>query len=429
MKVLLASCSVEKAVREEELPTSSYPIGLGSIHSYLESKGHEVKTLFMNCWTEENCLAELERHVDDYDVLGLQILSHNRVCTYRAIEAFTRRIRIVIGGIHTSIMYEQIVEKYHNVIAVIGEGELTFAEILEGKPLADINGIAYWGWEMVEVTPPRELIQDLDALPFTKHEAFCSKDKVIASLMTSRGCPFNCSFCSLDLISRRKVRYRSPDNVVAELIHIKKILPNIGWVWIHDDSFFLDIERTIAICDRIEAANLGIKFMCSARFKPLSERLVKALERAGCIQVLMGLESGCQRILDRARKKITQYDVIKAFQLFKDSPIHVTAFLIVGLPGEDEESVDETWQFVNYLQSIKYTHYETIPILMVYPGTEIYELMKTSGKMTDDFWMTDEPVPFYTAEQSYDTLLTWTNRILDKIAYGRIIANDKAAPR
>jgi radical SAM superfamily enzyme YgiQ (UPF0313 family) len=134
---------------------------------------------------------------------------------------------------------------------------------------------------------------------------------------------------------------------------------------------------------------------------------------------MFGLESGCQRVLDRNHKGLQQLDVIKAFQMFQDSPIQVTAFLIVGLPGEDEESVAETWQFVNYLQSIKNTHYEDIGICMVYPGTEVYELSKRAGTLNDDYWMTDGPVPLYTVDHDVHTLQRYKDAILDHIAVGR----------
>lgn len=420
MNVLLVTCSFEDGVRCAEIqPNSHYPIGLASIHAYLESKRHNVKTLFLNDYPYDDCLKAVEAEIDNYDVLGLQILSHNRVCSYRAIEAFSHKIRVVVGGIHASLMYEQIIERYPQVVAVLGEGEETFAELLGGGSLEDIRGIAYMSIDGVARTPDRPLIDNLDALPIPKHEAFFGPERTVASILTSRGCPFRCSFCSLDAISRRKARFKSVDGVIAEILHLKRAFPHLRGVWIHDDSFFLDNERAVTICDLIAEADLGLKFICSGRFKPLSERLVHAMERARFIQVLFGLESGCQRVLDRNGKAIKQYDAIRAFELFKNSPIRVTAFLIVGLPGEDDESVAETWQFVNYLQSIKYTHYEDIGVLMVYPGTEVYELMKKAGKMDDSYWMTDQPVPLYTAEHDEATLYRFKDEILDQIALDR----------
>ena len=416
MNVLLATCSIEEGAREKAVQLNShYPIGLASLHAYLESQGHNVHTLFLNDFPESICLDVIQRDLPGCDVLGLQILSHNRTCSYKAIERFSGQVRVIVGGIHASVMHEQIVRKYPGVIVVIGEGELTLAELLSGKPPNEVDGVAFVKNGEFVRTPDRVLIEDLDALPFPKHEAFWNDRRTVASVMTSRGCPFKCSFCALDTLSRRRVRFRSVENVVGELLHLKRTYPRITGVWIHDDSFFLDNERAIALCDRIERENLGLRFICSGRFKPLSERLVRAMERARFTWVLFGLESGCQRVLDRNHKALKLFDATKALQLLSDSPIQCTSFLIVGLPGEDEDSVADTCDFVNHLQRIKPMHYDDIGVAMVYPNTELYSLMKQAGKITDDYWMTDGPVPFYTVEHDIDTLNGYKGKILSRI--------------
>lgn len=421
MNVLLATCSVEEHTREKAVQLNShYPVGLASIHAYLESQGHNVKTLFLNDFPEDACMGIIAQHVPDYDVLGLQVISHNRVMSYRVIEAFQDRIQIVLGGIHASVMYEQLVRKYPKVTVVIGEGEITLAELLSGsKDLYEIDGIAYNMAGTVVKTPERALISDLDALPFPKHEAFWSEERTVASILTSRGCPFRCSFCSLDVISRRKVRYRSVDSVIAEIQHIKMNCPSLQGIWIHDDSFFLDNDRAISLCERVSQLPFRVGFICSARFKPVSPKLFDAMARAGFKWVLFGLESGCQRVLDRNHKSLKLLDATKAVQMLAETPIHATAFLIVGLPGEDEDSIADTADFVNHLQQIKYMHYEDIGIATVYPGTELCELMKKAGKIDDDYWLTDGPVPYYTVEHDLGTLNRFKDQLLDRIALSR----------
>lgn len=384
----------------------------------MEGKGHTVETLYLNSEPEAECLERIFSVADEFDVIGLQVFAHNRACTFRVLERYPDR-RVVIGGIHASTMYPGIIEKYRNVVAVIGEGEVTFAELVERGAGPDVNGIAYWDGERVARTPDRELIADLDTLPIPKHELFFSGGRTNANILTSRGCPYKCSFCTLDTTSRRKVRLRSPDSVIAEILHLKEICPDLMGIWIHDDSFLLDNARAIEICKRIAALKLGIALSCSARFKPLSAEVVGALESAGFVQVLFGLESGSEKILKAAHKGITRLDAMRAFELFRDSPIAVTAFLIVGLPGEDETTIRETVEFIHQLQKIKYTYYEDIGTLIVYPGTEVYEICKQAGAMTDDFWMTDEPVPLFTVEHPAEKLEGFKNAILDRIALKR----------
>ena len=422
MNVVLSSCSFDEGILAKGIQLDShYPLGLASIHSYLTSLGHDVRTLNLNYFPPDLCMSYLEKYCEGADYVGLQVLSHNRTATFRAIEMLGDRYKIVLGGHHTTSMYEQIVNKYRNVIAVLGEGEYTMSEILYGIPLEDIPGVAYWDGEKVVRTEDRPLITDLDALPPPAHHPFYHEYRRTASVMTSRGCPHKCSFCALGVITRHKVRFRSPESVVSEIVKIKNDFPLTERVWIHDDSFLMDNKRAIKICEMLQKANTGLKFICSGRFKPISKEVVDALVAANFVHVLFGLESGCQRILDRCRKGIRKEDAVKAFELFRGTPIMLTAFLIVGLPGEDFYSVEETVKFVNELQAIKYCHYEDIIILMVYPGTEVYELMKQAGKITDDFWLTDEVAPFYTVDHDVETLNLYMESILDRIAAGRLL--------
>ncbi len=283
-----------------------------------------------------------------------------------------------------------------------------------------VAGLAYFRNGKVVKTMGRPLIQDLDILPFPKHEVFFTERRTGASILTSRGCPFRCSFCVLDAISQRRVRARSVANVIAEIEHLIAIAPQLETIWIHDDQFFMDNKRVIELCDEIVARKIKLKFVCSARFKPISKELVDALERAGFIQVLFGLESGSPKILQMAHKGIKQADALKAISLFKDSKIVAICFLIVGLHGEDQETVDETIRFVREMQKIKYIIYHDISVLTIYPGTEIYDIAKGACQIGDDYWLTDKPTPLFTAEHDEAKLVEYKNKILDHVAITRI---------
>lgn len=195
--------------------------------------------------------------------------------------------------------------------------------------------------------------------------------------------------------------------------------PEMEFLWIHDDSFFLDNQRVIEFCDEIVKRNIKLKFICSARVKPISKELIKALEKAGFVQVLFGLESGAAEILKSSHKSITKEDVVNAFKLFADSSIEVTSFLIVGLPGETIETVKETIEFIQTLQKIKYLYYEDIGVLFIYPGTEVYQIAQKAGQINDNYWLTDNCVPFYTSEHSITKLFEYKETILNHIALGR----------
>jgi len=150
-------------------------------------------------------------------------------------------------------------------------------------------------------------------------------------------------------------------------------------------------------------------------------QMIKSMEKAGFKHVLFGLESGAEEILRTSRKAIKKEDAVRAFQLFAKSRIRTTAFLIVGLPGENIETINETIELIQNLQKIKYTLYGDIGILFVYPGTEVYEMAKIKGLLDDSYWMTDKNTPLYTAEHPEETLQEFKEKILNHIALNRII--------
>lgn len=144
--------------------------------------------------------------------------------------------------------------------------------------------------------------------------------------------------------------------------------------------------------------------------------MVSLLEKAGFIQVLLGLESGSPKILNLCHKYITQDDVIKAVTLFKNTKIQLTMFLIVGLYGETEDTVNETIQFVQKIQKITYIFFGDIFLPIPYPGTELYEIAKKSKNLHDSFWLTDKQTPYFTVEHSLKELKAYKKRIMDNIS-------------
>lgn len=429
----LITASVKKRQGVKTDDESHYPLGIAYLHAYLEQRGHEVKTLFLNNHDFTACFEAVKQEVAAMSptIVSFQILTANRTSSCRLIEylhAAYPQIKILIGGIHTTLMYRQLLDKYPFVIAALGEGELTFAELAvkltaAAVDLKTIKGIAYYDAGTVVVTETRPLIEDLDSLPWPKHEIFFHQNRNLGNLLTTRGCPFGCSFCCLDTISRRRVRKRSVGNVIAEIELMIAKFPQLTKIWIHDDTFFIDNQRVIDFCDQVVAngINKKIAFICSGRFKPLSELLVKKLAAANFIHVMFGLESGNQVILDRAHKAITRQDAIDAYKLFANSPISIYSFLIVGLPGETKETIIDTGLFVQELQKIKYVHYsEGIAILTVYPGTEVYEISKAAGLIDDDYWLTDQSSPLFLVEHSQAELFAFKELLLDYVSCDRI---------
>jgi radical SAM superfamily enzyme YgiQ (UPF0313 family) len=434
-KVLLITSSFETPFVPEGKTNeeSHYPIGLAYLYSFLKSINVNIRMLTLNHKSYNSCFKRVIEEIKNFSpkIIGFQILTSNRVSSYRLIEKVHENypeIKIIIGGIHTTIMYKQLIEKYPFLIAVLGEGEITFSELIKelnkDKPnFKKIDGLAFYKNGSVTRTKPRKLIENLDSLPFPEHELFFKNSKRYSGcLLTSRGCHFSCSFCCLNPEAKRIVRFRSPKNVVDEIEYMIKKFPQMTEIFIHDDSFFVDNQRVIEICDEIIKRKVKLDFVCSGRVKPISKKMIEKLEKANFKRVIIGVESGDNGILNSCHKGINQEDILNAFKLFSKSSINLKTFLILGLPGENIETVNETARFIKKLQKIKYVSYGNFSnFLMVYPGTEVYDIAKSKGMITDEYWLSDKEIPLYTAENSYEKLNKLGNILLDNVSFKRII--------
>jgi len=427
MKVLLTCTSIEENSR---VPQSNghYPMGLAYIHSYIKDE-HEVRTYYLNNVPEVECLETLYKAMEEFkpDVVGISMITHSRVSSYRLIEYLKDKpIKVVLGGIHATLMYEQLLIKYPYVIVVRGEGEITFKELLKNLDnYKDIKGIAYYD-NGVKVTEKRELIDDLDILPFPEHELFMKEQgRILANILTARGCPFKCNFCVLDAFSRRKVRFRSVQSVVEEIQYLNDNFPNITDIWIHDDAFTLNNKRVIEICKEIIKRDIKKSFICSCRFKPISYEMLDYMQRAGFTKVMFGLESAAKPIIKQMHKGVTKEDAIKAIKLISKFDMQTIVFLMVGLPGETDETIEETGMFIQKLQRIKYFHYNDMNITMVSPGIEIYDMMKGKvviegyGIFDDNYWLTDNFVPYFVLENNYEKLYEMKDKLMNIVSYTR----------
>jgi len=440
-KILLVSTCFEDVVegnlsgkiKEEDIDRTTYPSGVIYLQSYLESKGIEVESLYLNYLSYSEGLEKVKDMIKKFSptIIGLQLLSSNRVSSYKLIEYLHKNypwMEIILGGIHSTIMYKQLIKKYPFLIIILGEGEITLEELINeiGKErinLKKIDGLAFWDYELKDVvrTKPREVIKDLDVLPFPKHEEFFKGGRTSACMLTSRGCPFACSYCCLNPEAKRIVRFRSPKNVVDEIEYLMNKFPQMNEVAFQDDSFFIDNQRVIAICDEIIKRGINLNFKCSGRIKPVSMEMIKKLEEANFKTVMMGIESANNEILRKCHKGITQKDILDTFSLFVKSKITLKTFLIVGLPGETEETITETAKFIQMIQKIKYfSSPNSSNILMIYPGTEVYEIAKSKGMIDDSFWLEDKEVPFYTAEHSKEELQRFGEILINHISYYRL---------
>ena len=322
---------------------------------------------------------------DKPKLIGISCMTPTFEKSCKVAESIKRNfnIPIVFGGIHPTAVPEETLKNYFVDYVIFGEGEHTIIELLEyfeGKrKLEDIKGLAYKENGKIKVNKPRELIEDLDSLPFPARHLFPSwyfqRWMVIRGLwlsgtnmMGSRGCPFNCSYCASKVMWGRRVRAYSPKRFVDEIEHLVKKY-KVDSVRIVDDTFTVDKRKAIAICREIRRRKLKIKFRANIRTDTASEELVRELKKAGCIQAAFGIESGSNRILKVLNKGTTVENAVKTFKLFKKYKIRTCATFMVGNPTETYEDIKLTRKLAKQLDADYTQFFLTTP----YPGTQMYD--------------------------------------------------------
>jgi radical SAM superfamily enzyme YgiQ (UPF0313 family) len=306
----------------------------------------------------------------------------------------------IVGGPHATVRAKELLQNNSYVDAVVrGEGEKTLTELLENwysKNLSGIKGISYRANEKIIENIDRELIQDLDALPFPAYHLLPMKKYSIGlidggllgkqgqqygAIITSRGCPHDCIFCSSRRLWGRKWRARSPENVVEEL----EVLTNkYGKEVIHfmDDTFTVDKKRTIKICKLIRDERIDVSIICVTRVDVFNEEIASELKKAGCSLVYFGFESGVQKTLDILNKNFKLEDSVKAVNIAKKVGIDAAGFFVMGLPGETREMINKTINFASKL-GLKSAEFN---IVVPYPGTKLYKTAEENNMLLTTDW-------------------------------------------
>ena len=355
-------------------------------------------------------------YIDKYnpDIIGFQVLPSERQVLFSIIKKIHMRYpskKIIAGGLFPTTMYPQLFQLFPFLIIVCGEGEETVPTLVQqlhhNGDLESIPGIAYINQGQIIKTAERPLLLKIDTIPFPERTItnIPPEHETAIWIITSRGCPAQCSFCALPAISQRHPRYRSIENIIAELEQIQQKYPQVKTIKIADDSFFINPQRVIDFCTEVINRKMTFTFTCQGRIKPITETMVKKLAAAGFTQISLGLESGSDKILANAHKGICRQDMIKALSLFSKTNINVCLNLMVGLPGETWETIKETMHFVKQLQHIHYIFQVNIGIVRVYPKTELYQELLDKNIVTDAIWHQKYESPVYTAEHSVETLL------------------------
>lgn len=369
------------------------PLGLGYLASCLLKNGHDVKILDDNIWKLD--LKQFKDIIRNFSpaVVGFNTYTFNiNTCFLFAkyVKEMDSNIKVVLGGSHVTCLPFEAINHDCIDMVVAGEGEETMVELIgaleKEKPLKDIRGLVYKEGLQIKNNFPRGLIDDLDSIPFPAYDIMDMgsyfqttqlrfHNKKFGTIITSRGCSYECIYCSSKMFGRR-VRFRSPKNVVNEIeLLVKKF--GVGEIMFIDDTFTIDSSRVMSICDLILLRGIDISWTCNSRVNEASRKLYSVMRRAGCRAIFMGTESASQEVLDLMKKGITIEQVENAVKLAKEYIGTVICSFIFGMPGDTLERAVSTIKFAKKLNPSHANFSIACPI----PGSEIFEQEVKKGNI------------------------------------------------
>jgi len=380
------------------------PIGLGYIASVLLEAGHHVEIedlMLTEIARVEEVLKEKLKKVSP-DVVGITCNSHERFFAFDVAKwtKDTGNSKVVMGGPHVTFTAEETLKNVPSVdIIVEHEGELTMEELCNklgnGTPITDVKGISYRDERGgIHTNPPRSFIADLDKLPFPARHLLKIEEydfflpipekPRVTSLITSRGCPFTCKYCSATIMNGNKIRMRSPKNSVDEIEQVLHEYPTLGGLFIYDDHFIANKRRAIAICEEIRNRGLHFRWGCYARVDSIDKEVVKALKSAGCEMVSFGVESGSYKILKLMNKKVTPEQIIDAIKTVKAEGMIARSSFLYRYPGEGFLDIFKTYLLMSKAGlSPDEVIQASYPI--IYPGTALFEELQSSHYLPEEF--------------------------------------------
>ena len=315
-------------------------------------------------------------------------------------------VTTVVGGYHISALPEQTLEEFPDIdIGVVGEGEETFSELLEtvGKDSSpfDVPGLVFRNAGKIQMTDKRPVIANLDSLPLPAWDLLPKLSKYYgssaqrykvfpaASLITSRGCPHQCTFCDRSVFGNR-YRGHSADYVM-EMIRTLRSQHGIRSVVFNDDLFIADRNRLVSICETMIREGMRLNWSCDGHVNHLDEDILRLMKRAGCWQLAIGIESGEEKILEDLNKGIGLEKIAETLDLVKQAGLKIKGFFVFGTPSETEQSLRKTIDFAKRLplDEIQITAFTP------YPGTELYRYVVRQEGFVPEWGQMNTASPSY----------------------------------
>ena len=361
-----------KVPHQYHLHDRNWPLGLLYISAYLKEQNHDVQIIDLSGQKKSQWNIPFD---GDYYGVSCTTPDYHHAVEIASLLKENTSGQLILGGIHATARAIDVLSNSNFDICVIGEGELTMADILADKPLSQVLGIAYKKDGSILFNTKRPFINNLDILHPTILDIDYKKylqpiimndpDTNGIAMITSRGCPYQCIFCASSLMWQRKIRFHSTEYIVEKVNYYKSL--GINYFFFCDDTFFININRAKELMNAIK--KLDITWRCSATTNKITPQMAEMMADSGCRQVDFGIESGSDRMLSIMKKASKVEDHRNAIRNARKAGIVTKCMLMVGLPGETEEDVKQTISFVKENDSNMFALTVFVPL----PGCDIAE--------------------------------------------------------
>ncbi len=418
MRILLLSPPTNSAIKSV-IGVTGPPLGLAYLASMARLQGDDVKiidSLAMN-YSFDNVASEIKNY--DPDLVGITSTTSMMPDAYKVAslsKEYNNNIKVVMGGPHVTFTPELTLTESENVDYVIsGEGEIIFSNLLQylkgKKDIRDINGLAYRN-NGIKVNRPEVLIKNVDEIPMPSidllpMDKYTADGKKFGTIMTSRGCPYNCIFCSSSLQFGKIWRGHSTERVMKELERLVYEY-NIHEIEFLDDTFTLNMKRAVEISKMIKEEKLDIRWSASARVNLFNDEIAHAMKEGGAHTIYFGIESGNQSTLDFIGKGIKLEQAISSVQKGNDAGLNTLGSFIIGFPNDTVDDVKNTIKFSKKVK-VKLAQFT---IATPYPGTRLWDLAKLNNLIKTMDWRKYTTLSPVMKLQNFtdETILKWLGK-------------------
>lgn len=382
------------------------PLGLLSLAAWIDKHGHHSK--IHDCYAFPGQDEKIYEYIKNAqpEFIGFSTTTSSFLDGVRIAEkvkSIKHDIKVIFGGVHISALRDQLLKDYSVIdFGVVGEGEQTLLEIMENThtDFSGIEGLIHRSNGEVIFNGFRKKLIHMDDLPFPAYEKLHGFPKSYqlpifsypkapnTTVITSRGCPYECSYCDRSVF-RKTYRYNSPDYMVNLLIYLQKKF-NIKHVNIYDDTFTLHRKRVMDFCELKIKSKLEMTFNCAARAEQIDLEMLKMMKKAGCWMVSLGIETGDLELLKKHRSYLPKdkvenplEDIREKILLIKKAGLRAKGLFMMGLPGETEKTIDQSMAYVFSLPLDEFNLAKLTP----FPGAPLYSDVKNCGSFYEDWEM------------------------------------------